>query len=177
MKKGIFVSLVFALIIVGCVNSGSNLDTKVINNNNSSYIFVIYSSSCPHCHALINYLDSLKANVSIVKIERNSDVYSILKSLGIKWNGGVPFMVVHINNSFVTVEGFPSDSQNINGYFYGKNEEENLCKKWGGTGVYKNGEYLYCRLSDGSLVGNEYSLKYLIQLCEINKCRDIGLRP
>ena len=60
--------LVMFLIISGCSNK--------LNSKNKVTLYLFYSSTCPHCHAEIEWLDSIKDDydyLEIVKYEANEN--------------------------------------------------------------------------------------------------------
>ena len=72
-------------------------ESKVGNNEVTLYLF--YSSTCPHCHAEIEWLDSIKDKykyLKIVKLEasKNTDLYeSVVEKLKVN-SYGVPLTVI-----------------------------------------------------------------------------------
>ena len=89
MKKYFLFLLISLLLLTGCSSksnkeSNSNLnkdDSNVISNSsfdkskvgsNKVNLYLFYSSTCPHCHSEIEWLDSIKEKYSylnIVKLE------------------------------------------------------------------------------------------------------------
>ncbi len=99
---------------------------------------------------------------SVMKIYRNLS----------KYFSGVPFIFAEVNNSLIIIEGFPAKSQDIDGYFYGKKNEENMCKEMNGTAVYINNTYMFCKVGN-KILGNKYAILWLIEQCNKYGCKKL----
>jgi len=121
---------------------------------NASVIYVVYSPTCPHCHHLLSYLETVNTPVKIVKTMDSVNMMSCLRKHNISWDFGVPLVVAFTKNKTYVMEGYPASIQDKNGYFMGKNFEENLCKQEKGKPIYINGIYSFCVLPDGKILGN-----------------------
>ena len=75
-----------------------------------------------------------------------------------------------MNGKLFIIKGFPSVTQDVDGYFMGKEYEEGLCESAGGRKHEENGEYLFCYIEDNVALGNRYSVEYMIEECEKNSC-------
>ena len=115
-------------------------------------MLLVSSPTCPHCQHLEEVLREM--NVSYVHISPEEGRKLALER-GVKWDGGVPLLIY----GSTVVEGFPSRSQDVNGYFP---DEENLCKTVG-TPIYENGTYIYCKLKNGAILGNRHVLDMLLE--------------
>ena len=80
-----------------------------------------------------------------------------LSYAGLKWDGSVPWLVM---NGYA-MKGYPSNSQDNEGYFISRPYEESLCKKMGWKAIYDNGAYQFC-MNDHILLGNRHALEWLI---------------
>ena len=150
-------------------SNSSTTYNDIITQSNSSVIYLVYSPTCPHCHHLMDYLSTLDTNVTIIETTDARRIYSCLKKENINWDFGVPIMVAKINGRVHMVFGYPSVDQDINGYFMGKDKEEQICSS-GGKPVYVNGSYVFCKIENNKYLGNKYSVNYLISLCEKYRC-------
>ncbi len=126
-------------------------------------IYWTYSPTCPHCQHLEDTLKKL--NYSFVPVSPE-ETYKILAKYNYTWKGGVPIVYAKIGNKLYIIEGFPAKSQDINGYFMGKEFDLKLCKEMGGTPYYENGTYLFCILKNTTnytvITGNVYAIEWLI---------------
>ena len=104
--------------------------------------------------------------MNYTKTQNGKEAFETLSKYGIAWDGGVPLLYAVVNESVIAVEGFPSASQMKEGYFLGKEYEENLCNRLGGKAFYSNGTYLFCKMPTGLLLGNVYSVNYLLEKVE-----------
>lgn len=140
----------------------------------SNCLVLVYSEECPHCKHLIETLNSDKVNFSskIYLISTsNPSLFYILNILN-KYNysfSGVPILFTIINDTLYILEGYPAKVQDRNGYLLGKDFEERYCKS-AGNPIYINGTYAFCKIGDNRFLGNLYSLNYLLNVCEKNKC-------
>ncbi len=134
-------------------------------------IYVVYSPTCPHCHHLLEVLKEM--NVSVIKILPDEFTkMEIYKNLS-KYFSGVPFVFAKVNGSIIIIEGFPTKEQDVNGYYYGKDFEIKMCLKENGKPVYINNSYAFCNIT-GIILGNLYSLKWLINQCLKYGCEAIS---
>jgi len=139
--------------------------------SNKQYdIYVVYSPSCPHCENLLEFLDNNGINVTKITIDEFANT-SIFPNLT-KYFVGVPFVFAEVNDSLVVVIGYPSKTQEKDGYLIGRDYEENMCIKVNGTPVYINNTYQFCNIT-GVLVGNKYSIMWLIDQCEKYGCKKL----
>ena len=135
---------------------------------------LIYSDTCPHCHALINYLEEKNAfkEMNIVKTTDPSPYIPLLAKMGINFSG-VPTFIIYAPEMnipsgiktapFIVIVGFPSDYQNKDGYFMGREKELEYCQGMHGTPYYENNIYLFCVLPDGTVLGNEHAIDWILQ--------------
>lgn len=169
---GILILIIFSVALIQFEHK--NKSNCILELTNQSTLYLIYSPSCPHCHALIEYLDTIKTQAFIFK---TTQFYyaTCLENLGLKWNGGVPLLFgILENNSIIAIQGYPTSSQEVNGYFLGMEKEIEICENANGEKVYsKDGKYLFCRLPNGFILGNKYAVDYLIKTCEESKCKKI----
>lgn len=150
---------------------------KPIENAQKSFIYLIYSPTCPHCGHLMEYLKNFEGekNITIVKTTQTSKYFGILKKFNFTWDGGVPLLFAIVKNkTLIVIEGYPSERQDVNGYFLGKEKEQTLCKRINGKEVFENGKYKFCKLPNNIILGNKYAVDYLINTCKIEKCYAIG---
>ncbi len=171
-------SIVFLLVnfifLSGCVNE-ENLPKENEENVNGSVIYLIYSSFCPHCHYMMSYLEDMHdkyPSISVVKIEDGSEYAKYLEDhYGYKWDGGVPLLFgILRNGTLILIKGYPTDSQEKNGYFMGKEYEKKMCDNMKGEKIYLNNEYSFCKLPNGVILGNKYAVNYLLTLCQEQGC-------
>jgi len=131
-------------------------------------IYLVFSPTCPHCENLMNFLEKERIGVESIPIEKFY-VIGVYKNLSGYFNG-VPFVFAKVNNTIIIIKGYPSKGQEKNGYFLGKEFEEDFCKKTNGTPVYINNTYAFCKLSENVLLGNRYSILWLIEQCREYGC-------
>ena len=98
--------------------------------NNISYIYVIYSKTCPHCQYLLEYLRSIREPcIRFVFKEfsklNKTDIW-VLQDYNISIPGVPLVFAVTSNKTVIKVMGFPSKNQDIDGYFYGMDKEMQL---------------------------------------------------
>ena len=89
MKK-IFIVIIAILLLTGCNNSKNDTDSSTNSNSDEIVdkevgthqvtLYLFYSSTCPHCHAEIEWLETIKDKylyLTIVKYEasKNFDLY------------------------------------------------------------------------------------------------------
>ncbi len=127
-------------------------------------LYLVYSPVCPHCHHLMGYLKGMGVNAILTT--DISPVAPALERAGFSWDGGVPLLVCVADRNVVIMEGFPSSSQDVNGYFLGMEREEEICRGLKGTPVYEGGVYAYCVLPTGALLGNVRALQVVVSACE-----------
>lgn len=123
-------------------------------SSNISLPCIAYSASCPHCHHLIEDSRRFGLNASLVQ---GRQAVECLSYAGLKWDGSVPWLVI---NGYA-MRGYPSDSQDHDGYFISASYEESLCRKMGWKPVYRNGTYEFC-MNGSILMGNRHALEWLI---------------
>jgi glutaredoxin-related protein len=169
--------LIAGLLLIGVliyVNLPSG-EASVGNPFSTTKLYLLYSHVCPHCAHLKEYLRDFK-NVSVTTLctdcmgseEKVKKVVEELKKRNFTWDGGVPLLFCILKNeTVVAVEGFPTVTQDNNGFYYSKSYEENeLCiKKWGEPVRDENGNYLFCRVSENLYIGNYNSVKRIISIC------------
>ena len=111
-------------------------------------------------------MDYLKAmEVNAVLTTDVSPISPALRRAGFSWDGGVPLLVCVTEKNVVIMEGFPSASQDVNGYFLGAEKEESLCRQMKGTPVYDGNVYAYCIMPSGALLGNAHALQVVVSVC------------
>lgn len=135
MKK--YLVIIFIILLSGC---SFKEDTKKYDLN----IYLLYSSTCPHCHDEIEWLDKIKdkyKNIKIIKYEvsQNRELYEkVLKKMDIE-DMYVPLTII---GSHYTV-GFSDDiEEEIESYIkkYSKFESCDVINK-----VINNKEIDSCR--------------------------------
>ncbi len=169
--KIVFPLMALLVFVSGCVGN----ETVESQKSFASKVYLIQSPTCPHCKAIIKYLDSVDFNVSIIKTT-SGEYGKYLKKYNFSWNGGVPLLFAILeNNTLIAIQGYPTESQEKNGYFIGKEYEMNMCNSLDGKMTFKNGEYQFCKLPNGVILGNKYAVDYLLELCEKNLCKEINL--
>lgn len=154
-----------------------SVPTTAVTSEGESTIYLIYSPVCPHCHHMMEYLREIAKEHEIRIVETMNSSYAVYlkEKFNFTWDGGVPLLfAVLSNDTLITIEGYPSVSQDVNGYFLGKEKEQELCKRWGGECVYENNEYKFCKLSNGVIVGNKYAVDRIVNLCEKYGCKEIN---
>ncbi len=172
MKKRLGSVAVIAAVILlsGCVGNTTISEDYGIYE---SKVYLIYSPTCPHCKALIKYIDNTNVNVSIIKT-RDGKYGSYLKQFNFSWNGAVPLLFgILKNNTAIIIQGYPSEGQEKNGYFMGMEYEIKICENLNGEKIYENGKYLFCKLPTGVIMGNKYAVDYLLKICEREACEEI----
>ncbi len=168
--KIVFPLIALLVFVSGCVGN----ETVESQKSFASKVYLIHSPTCPHCKALIKYLDSTNFNVSIIKTT-SGEYGKYLEKYNFSWNGGVPLLFAILeNNTLIAIQGYPTESQEKSGYFMGKEYEINLCDSLQGEKVFENGSYIFCKLPNGALLGNKYSVDFLLKLCESQKCKEIS---
>lgn len=172
MNMKISVTIAISLIILaGCIGNGT------IGKNEKMFrskVYLIYSLTCPHCKAMIKYIDSLNKNVSVIKVT-DSRYGALLKKFNFSWDGGVPLLFAVLeNNTLIVIQGYPAESQEKDGYFMGMDYELSMCESLKGEKIYENGKYVFCKLPNGAILGNKYAVDYLFSLCEKQTCKEIS---
>ena len=164
------------LMLSGCVSSNKDVIGNV-NANNTLYL--IYSPTCPHCHALINFLKKELNNhedIKVILIKDGTKYANLFTSYNYSWSGGVPLLFAILsNNTFIAIKGFPTSQQNSDGYLISKSYEIRMCDSLHGRKVYTDGTYYYCIMPTGEISGNEYAIRYLLKLCEDVGCKKVRL--
>lgn len=164
--------LLFGVLVLTIFPINPVVQFNVGNNSSENYIYLIYSETCPHCHNLIKYLNTLNlTDIQIIATTDGSKYAKIFKNKGFEWDGGVPllFAVSKDDGSLIVVEGFPSESQWKDGYFFGKEKEMKMCEELNGTQVFVNGEYRYCKIKE-LYIGNKYSIDLVLDICRAEGC-------
>ncbi|MDN5358278.1 MAG: hypothetical protein PWP76_121 [Candidatus Diapherotrites archaeon] len=123
---------------------------------------LVYSPTCPHCHSLMKYLDEKYPDAPILRTTDGSKIKEYLKEAGVSWDGGVPIMAVRVDGNVFVLSGFPSENQDVNGYFMGREKELSLCKGMRGTPYPNEQNYLFCILPDGKILGNKYVVDWVL---------------
>jgi hypothetical protein len=152
--------------------SGEDPDFPDVSEN-GSVVYIAYSEICPHCHTLIKYIQSKQSTVKVFTTTQGVAFKPTLDSYGIKWSFGVPIMFAIADGEFMGIEGFPAESQEVDGYFMGKEFEQQLCQSQGGQPHLENGDYRFCELPSGFFLGNKYSVDYIINICENTQCTSL----
>jgi hypothetical protein len=143
------------------------------SSENDSVIYLAYSNTCPHCHTLIDYIASKDSPVKVFTTTSGAVFKPVLDNYGVDWSFGVPMMFAIADGEFLGVEGFPDESQEVDGYFMGREFEQQLCDSRGGEPQLVEGEYRYCKLPNGFFLGNKYSVDYMLSVCESTQCTPI----
>ncbi len=173
-EKIAFFGICIVILLCGCVNNQISDNTSSPSSLASSTVYLIYSPTCPHCHELRKYLASVNTNVKIVETTEAGKFYRKLKQLGVEWDGGVPLLFAVLkNNTVIAIEGYPAAQQEVNGYFLGREKEIEICNSLKGRSVYIGGEYKFCILPSGIILGNRYAVDYLLEICGREKCKEI----
>lgn len=133
----------------------------------SGSVYLVYSLTCPHCNHL---KESLPSDINVTFVSINSNKVKEISNRLREWSGGVPLMICFRNQSPLVMLGYPSASQDNNGYFYGEKEEQKMCEEYNGTKVFKDGKYVYCLLPSGFMMGNKYALQEIIEAYKRNEC-------
>ena len=164
--------MVVAVLAVAATWGGQRTAAKPAWDARTNAV-IIYSESCPHCHALIRYLEEKNAfeELNIVKTTDASPYIPLLAKMGINFSG-VPTFIMYAPEMnipsavktapFIVIVGFPSNNQNKNGYFMGKEKELEYCQGMRGTPYYENNTYLFCVLPDGTVLGNEHAINWIM---------------
>lgn len=104
MKK--YLVLLFIFLLVGCSFS----ENKQNNKKNEVNLYLFYSSTCPHCHNEINWLNEIEKKYSYLKItkieiSKNHEYYQkVLEKLNIE-DMYVPLTIIGSDYTF----GFSDD--------------------------------------------------------------------
>ncbi len=172
-RENVFWIILFVVIaIVGSfILTKFTVEKEDFTNCNNCMV-LLYSSACPHCHNLIEFLNKTDKSVKIYMIsDRESYIkaFEILRSYNFTWDGGVPLLFTVIDGKIYVIQGFPAKGQEKDGYILGKDTEEALCLRVGDP-YYENGTYKFCKIRDNMFIGNRYSVSYLLDLCEKNEC-------
>lgn len=170
IEKRTAVALIILAIAAVFMIKGSGIQDFGTGN---SFVYLVYSPSCPHCHALINYLKGREEGLRVVTTTDGAWAARVLGKYGLNWNGGVPVLFAVSGSEITAIQGFPAGSQDKGGYFMGLEYEKALCESGSGTPVLNGSEYLYCRQADGFLLGNRFSVDYLINKCLQGNCIEL----
>ncbi|RDD52478.1 hypothetical protein BA065_01405 [Nanoarchaeota archaeon NZ13-N] len=159
------VSLVLTFLSLFLIKNTKNEPLERYN------IYLVYSPTCPHCENLIEFLETEGVGVEKISIE-NFYLRNTFRNLS-NYFRGVPFVFAKVNDTIIIISGYPDRNQENDGYFLGKGIEEDLCIKANGTPVYINNTYSFCKLSENVLLGNRYSILWLIEQCKEYGCEKL----
>ncbi len=167
------------LIVPGGSEEGPEGNTPAVTHSSApeanstlapGRILIVYNPECPHCHELLAYIQKYYPNAPITKTTNGSVAQEPLQAAGVQWDGGVPLMIVRLpDGNYIVLEGFPAAQQNVNGYVYGQKSEEAMCKQLKGTSVDINGQYAFCKLPNGTIIGNEHAVDWVMEKLGIQK--------
>ena len=133
-------------------------------------ILVVYNPECPHCHELLAYLSQHYPTAPITKTTDGSAARAPLQAAHVQWDGGVPLFIARLpEGNYVVIEGFPAAQQNVDGYIYGPKSEEAMCKQLKGTPIYIKDKYAFCKLPNGTIIGNEHAMDWVMEQLGIKK--------
>ncbi len=162
--------LVIAALIL--VHSGGSSATTVLPAAGNNIL--VYSPTCPHCHALIQYLQK-KGLMQRWHIKETTDpeaISKILQRYGLSFEG-YPTLVIYAPDAnlpsfiktapYIILVGFPAGPNDVNGYYMGEKMDLSLCRGMHGTPVYEKGTYLFCVRKDGVILGNEHAIDWIAQ--------------
>jgi glutaredoxin len=114
-------------------------------------VLVVTDPHCPHCQHLKETLAEL--GICYKEIPRE-EAKELAEERGVVWDGGVPLLIYEDT----VIYGFPAKYQEENGRF---RDEEKMCEAIGSP-VYENGEYAYCILNNGAILGNRRVLERFV---------------
>ncbi len=155
-------------------DSPLSFSTNVTVSENLPFVYLVYSPSCSHCHSLMEYIELNETGINLIKTKDAPEVAKFLLEYDIDWKFGVPILFGVSYSEIKILEGFPSGSQNKEGYFIGKDFEQNICEAQRGTPFFENEVYQFCNLPSGMMLGNDFSVKYLLDFCKENNCRNLN---
>ncbi|AAR38884.1 NEQ029 [Nanoarchaeum equitans Kin4-M] len=135
-------------------------------------IYVVYSPYCPHCHNLLKTLDEL--GIKAITIDYREFPKTPYYKFVAKYFNGVPLVFAKTKNQLIIISGYPSEIQDNNGYYYGKEYEIELCKKLGGKPVYINNSYYFCEINN-TILGNRKAIEWLINICKSQGCENLTI--
>ncbi|NPA38331.1 MAG: hypothetical protein GXN99_00885 [Candidatus Nanohaloarchaeota archaeon] len=141
------------------------------NVEGNKALYVISSPTCPHCINLKNDLKQVSANIIYVS-PTSTEAYKIQRLVP-EWSGGVPLMVCLTSDKPLVMIGYPSATQEKDGYFLGEEQEKEICRSQQGKEIYDGNKYLYCVLPNGFIIGNEYALNYLLEVYRNQGCKKL----
>ena len=173
----IFVALAALIGFIGMFfyyEAPSKFDTNTTISEDFPFVYLVYSPSCSHCHSLMELIESNETGINLIKTKELSTVAKFLENYDIHWKFGVPILFGVSYSEVKILEGFPAESQNKQGYFIGKDFEQNMCDAQGGSSHFENGIYKFCNLPSGMMLGNDFSVKFLIDFCRENNCRNLN---
>jgi hypothetical protein len=175
MKKIITTFAIFIVLLSGCITPTEEQEDIARPNPQESVVYLIYSPICPHCHHMIEYLQTFENEIKIVKTTDSSKYANyLLERFNFSWDRGVPLLFGIVENkTLIVIEGYPAEQQEKDGYFLGKEKEQEICEKLKGEKVFVNGDYRFCRLPNGIIMGNKYAVDYLINICKTKGCSAI----
>jgi len=124
---------------------------------------LVYSPTCPHCENLRAYLEKKYPDVPLLETTDGSKIRPYLREANVTWQGGVPIMALRIDGKVYIVSGFPSKYQDKGGYINGKDWEESFCRGVHGKMYPSERNYLFCIRPDGSIIGNEHAIDWLME--------------
>ncbi|NPA76815.1 MAG: hypothetical protein GXN93_03615 [Candidatus Diapherotrites archaeon] len=166
--------MIAGILVIASTWTGHKTSTEPAWNAETNAV-LIYSPTCVHCHALIQYLQEKNAfdEMNIVKTTNPSPYIPLLSKMGLGFNG-VPTFIVYAPDAnipakiktapFIVMIGFPSEYQDKNGYFMGENKELSYCKDMHGVPYYENNTYLFCIRPDGTILGNEHAVDWILKI-------------
>jgi hypothetical protein len=166
---------VLGLLVISIFSSSSGNPDGLVDPQKAegNVIYIAYSDTCPHCHTLIEYMNSHKGNVTLAGTTDWQLYQGVLAEHGVDWDFGVPLMFAVSGGEFIGLQGFPSESQEWNGYFVNQEFERQLCERQGGEPHFTGVEYAFCELPGGLFLGNYHSADYIIGVCQESGCEDL----
>jgi len=170
--------LVAGILLLGVfIATWFSSPTTAITSEGKNTVYLIYSPFCPHCHHMMEYLHEIaeKYEIKVVETMNTTYVLYLKEKFNFTWDGGVPLLFAVLkNDTLIAIEGYPSVSQDVDGYFLGKEREQEICRYSGGESIYENGDYKFCKLPNGVILGNKYAINYLFAICKNESCKEIG---
>ena len=150
MKK-IFVSIIALLLFlipisVNAKKSDNNSDIKTQN------IYLFYGKECPHCEALIKYLDSLFSkdkyhNIKLQKYEvwhnnKNVETFEEVQKIMNVSSAGVPYLIVGTNVIIGYSDNMSGEVKSLIDFYLNKTYQDPAGDYLNGTDT-KNNKYLH----------------------------------
>lgn len=180
-EKWFLAALFFALLVTATFSGGlltrsGDEPQKPSDVSGDSVVYLAYSETCPHCHTLIEYVQSSAANVTLAATKEGAVLQPVLREHNVSWDFGVPLMFAVADGQLIGLKGFPTESQEQDGYFINRDFEQQLCQQRGGQAhTDGSGEYIFCELPNGLFLGNHHSADYIISTCESSSCEAIDV--